>query len=230
MDAMSESAKISRVGLPMPHLQINYEVLLNFQSNLTSQRFTMLNFTLKYLEEKWFSWIFFVFEMQKGCFPWLSVFFVLCSISVIFLCFAYRGKLATLTYRYQLKKIVCWNLAAKWWHHFHYWCLAAMLLDPLVLCCDWFDRGSSQVKRDPVDLVTDDYDVSLCQQIKVHNIGNCIESWAQWYKVFQMPYVTICYKKDKIETLYIFCKIDQTLKMEIKVASSEISTSVLVFM
>ena len=32
---------------------------------------------------------------------------------------------------------------------------------PLVLCCDQFDRGSSQVKREPVDLVTEDYDVFL---------------------------------------------------------------------
>ena len=32
---------------------------------------------------------------------------------------------------------------------------------PLVLCCDRFDRGSRQVKRDPVDLVTEDYDLSL---------------------------------------------------------------------
>ena len=32
---------------------------------------------------------------------------------------------------------------------------------PLVLCCDRFDRGSRQVKRDPVDLVTVDYDVTL---------------------------------------------------------------------
>ena len=36
---------------------------------------------------------------------------------------------------------------------------------PLVLCCDQFDRGSRQVKCEPVDLVTEDYDVSLCQQI-----------------------------------------------------------------
>ena len=37
---------------------------------------------------------------------------------------------------------------------------------PLVLCCDRFDSGSKQVKREPVDLVTpEDYDVSLCQRI-----------------------------------------------------------------
>ena len=36
---------------------------------------------------------------------------------------------------------------------------------PLVLCCDQFDRGSKQVKRESVDLVRDDYDVSLCQRI-----------------------------------------------------------------
>ena len=31
---------------------------------------------------------------------------------------------------------------------------------PLVLCCDWFDRGSRLVKRDLVDLVTVDFDNS----------------------------------------------------------------------
>ena len=35
----------------------------------------------------------------------------------------------------------------------------------LVLCCDQFDRGSREVKREPVDLVTEDYDVPLCQRI-----------------------------------------------------------------
>ena len=38
---------------------------------------------------------------------------------------------------------------------------------PLVLYCDRFDRGSRQVKREPVDLVTEDYDVSLCQQVGI---------------------------------------------------------------
>ena len=36
---------------------------------------------------------------------------------------------------------------------------------PLVLCCILFDRGSRQVKREPVDLATYDYDVSLYQRI-----------------------------------------------------------------
>ena len=35
----------------------------------------------------------------------------------------------------------------------------------LVLCCDWFDRGSRQVMRDPVELVTVDYDITLHWQI-----------------------------------------------------------------
>ena len=37
----------------------------------------------------------------------------------------------------------------------------------MVLYCDRFDRGSRQVKREPVDLVTEDYDVSLCQQVGI---------------------------------------------------------------
>ena len=36
---------------------------------------------------------------------------------------------------------------------------------PLVLCCDWFDHGSRWIKRDPVDLVIEDYDIPLCWRI-----------------------------------------------------------------
>ena len=36
---------------------------------------------------------------------------------------------------------------------------------PLVLCYDWFNHGSRQVKHDPVDLVTVDYYTALCCQI-----------------------------------------------------------------
>ena len=32
---------------------------------------------------------------------------------------------------------------------------------PLVFCCDQFDPGSRQVKHDPVDLVTEGYDITL---------------------------------------------------------------------
>ena len=34
------------------------------------------------------------------------------------------------------------------------------------VACDRFDRGSSQAKREPVDLVMKDYDVSLRQRIE----------------------------------------------------------------
>ena len=40
---------------------------------------------------------------------------------------------------------------------------------PLVLYCDRFDRGSRQVKREPVDLLMEDYDVSLFQRVGIHN-------------------------------------------------------------
>ena len=36
---------------------------------------------------------------------------------------------------------------------------------PFVLCCDQFDHGSRHVKRELVDLVMEDYDVSLRQRI-----------------------------------------------------------------
>ena len=47
-NAISESAKISRVCLPISHRLINYEVFVKGQSNLTSRRFVMMNFTLNY--------------------------------------------------------------------------------------------------------------------------------------------------------------------------------------
>ena len=41
---------------------------------------------------------------------------------------------------------------------------------PLVLCCDWFDCGSRQVKRDPVDLVTVNYDIKLHWRIQDYSL------------------------------------------------------------
>ena len=40
---------------------------------------------------------------------------------------------------------------------------------PLVLYCDRLDRGSRQVKREPVDLLMENYDVSLSQRVGIHN-------------------------------------------------------------
>ena len=44
---------------------------------------------------------------------------------------------------------------------------------PSLLYCDYFVTGSGlrQVKREPVDLVTEDYDVSLCQGIMGISVG-----------------------------------------------------------
>ena len=48
--------------------------------------------------------------------------------------------------------------------------------------CDRIDCGSWQVKREPVNLVKEDYDISLCQQIAVtamqsthYNVLHCLE-------------------------------------------------------
>ena len=62
--------------------------------------------------------------------------------------------------------ILAINLPAKWLRH-NNWITLLLLCTkaPLVLCCDWFDRGSRQVKGDPVDLVMDDYDITLCWRI-----------------------------------------------------------------
>ena len=39
----------------------------------------------------------------------------------------------------------------------------------MVLYCDRFDRGSRQVKLEPVDLLMEDYDVSPFQRVGIHN-------------------------------------------------------------
>ena len=60
-------------------------------------------------------------------------------------------------------------LPAKWWCHTVvtgscYGCKCTSV--PLVLRSDGFDRGSRQVKGEPVDLVMEDFDVSLYQRIE----------------------------------------------------------------
>ena len=65
---------------------------------------------------------------------------------------------------------------AKWWHHkCSDWFTLLLLCTnaTLILCYYWFDHGSSQVKRELVDLVMEDYDVSVCQQIELSN-WNCM--------------------------------------------------------
>ena len=49
---------------------------------------------------------------------------------------------------------------------------------PLVLCCDRFDRGSRQVKHEPVDLVTEDYNVSLCQRIGLPKLMRMLSNYS----------------------------------------------------
>ena len=80
------------------HIGRQTKELSNFKSNLTSLRFFMKNFTLNYSKNNDFLLVFlsFVLSGKKRRFPRFSVFSVLYSISVIFLSFPYRGKLATL--------------------------------------------------------------------------------------------------------------------------------------
>ena len=51
---MSESAEISMVGLPIPHLY-TMKFFLQFKSNLRSLRFLMINFAFKYSKNNDFS-------------------------------------------------------------------------------------------------------------------------------------------------------------------------------
>ena len=57
------------------------------------------------------------------------------------------------------------SVATGYWFTLLLLCTSA----PLVLYCDRFDRGSRQVKREPVDLLMEDYDVSLSQRVETHN-------------------------------------------------------------
>ena len=57
----------------------------------------------------------------------------------------------------------------------------------LVLCCDPFNRGSIKVKHEPVNLVIEDYIVSLCQRIHLLSVEQC-----------HTPYLTsVTSKRDK---------------------------------
>ena len=46
---------------------------------------------------------------------------------------------------------------------------------PLVLCYDWFDHGSIKTgKGELVDLLTEDYDISLCQhRFNIELVHSC---------------------------------------------------------
>ena len=46
---------------------------------------------------------------------------------------------------------------------------------PLVLCCNQFDRGSRRVKRDPVDLVMEDYDIQGCESSSFQLISSFLK-------------------------------------------------------
>ena len=69
---MSERAEIDKVDLPTT---LTDKLLLNFRSNLTSLRFLIMNFTLKYSENNDFLGYFFVLSRKSAvfrdfpCFP-----------------------------------------------------------------------------------------------------------------------------------------------------------------
>ena len=58
-------------------------------------------------------------------------------------------------------------LRVKWLRHTSSWITLLLLCNgaPLVLCCEGFNHGSRQVKHDPVNLVTVDYDITLSWQM-----------------------------------------------------------------
>ena len=95
-NAISESAEISRVGLPIhAQWQINYQVFVTFEVQFNKSENFTAEFYFWIFQKQWFSWIFLLLSHKKRCFPRFSMFSVLYSISVIFLCFPYRGKLTT---------------------------------------------------------------------------------------------------------------------------------------
>ena len=53
------------------------------------------------------------------------------------------------------------------------WTVLLCTSAPLGLSCDRFDHGSRQVERDPLDLVMEDYNITLHWRIEI-NIGLCL--------------------------------------------------------
>ena len=70
---------------------------------------------------------------------------------------------------------------------------------PLVWCCDRFDCGSSQVKREPLHLVTKDYGASLCQRMTL-NTPQCwlFSPSAAW---LELVTTNLCLPHDVATTL-----------------------------
>ena len=105
------------------------------------------------------------------------------SLTPTFLCAARRGIPLTLSCMLTLHVVFCCCIIRQQsddvdsfnWPMLLLLCISA----PLVLSCDWFDRGSRQVKRELVDLATEDYDASLCQGIDSPNV-NLDEDCSFW--------------------------------------------------
>ena len=81
----------------------------------------------------------------------------------------------------------------------------------MVLCCDQFDRGSRQVKGEPIDQPTEDYDVLLFQRIGMHAAPCCFHLHAldfigkdQFKKVYIPKQLTL---PGDTETLQLGCVI-----------------------
>ena len=97
---------------------------------------------------------------------------------------------------------------------------------PLALCCDRLDRGSRQVKREPIDLVTEDYDVSLCQ--RVSNINKQLEVViSQFHFFFNNPWLALVKYKSElhkikspaigvhvIKTIHLLCILKQNKRVK----------------
>ena len=57
-NAISESAEISRVAVPIPHWQINYEVFVKISEQFNKTEILNEELYFRIFSKQWFSWIF----------------------------------------------------------------------------------------------------------------------------------------------------------------------------
>ena len=67
------------------------------------------------------------------------------------------------------------------------------------------DHGSSQVKREPVDLVMEDYDVSLCQRKTSDSVIIFAKKLSKIFvtHIFCITYVTASHHIQKLKSVFV---------------------------
>ena len=126
--------------------------------------------------------MFFVFEWQKCCFPWFSVFSVLYSISVIFQCFPYCGKIPDRKINFCSKFVIklfsatllmltleVWSLSIhsfkKWLYHMLWWIWTKSFGPNYNEIFSFLTKAIYKHFRQRVDAILDDVSVHVAEII-----------------------------------------------------------------